>query len=334
MISLKFAANRYDKIEPLINNEVQIRDVELQYTQLPIAEIFYRQLKNAEFDISDMSISFYLIAKSLGKLPYVAIPVFPMREFFHSRIVVSKHSGITRPEDLKEKRFGLPEYAVTASLWTRAVLQHEFGIPLDGMEWFVERPLTDSLAFAAGWKNPTGMKISEIPRDKSLLSMLDSGELDAAFIYRQEIKSRMERSTEDMFGPGHHVKKLFPDQKSETIRYYQKTGYYPINHLMVIRESIAEKYPELPMQIFSALEESKQIAQQRNRRLAFANNSFVWLDSLQEEIDSVLGQDPFPYGIQKNSKILSALLQYSLEQGLTTRKLTFEEMFHKSTLST
>ena len=111
------------------------------------------------------------------------------------------------------------------------------------MEWFIERPLTDSLAFAAGWKNPVGMKINEIPRDKSLLSMLDSGELDAAFIYRQEIKSRMERSTEDMFGSNHQVSKLFPDQKSETIRYYRRTGFYPINHLMVIRESIVDRHP-------------------------------------------------------------------------------------------
>lgn len=334
MTSLKFAANRYDKIEPLINNAVKIDGVELQYTQLPIAEIFYRQLKDAEFDLSDMSISFYLIAKSLGKLPYIAIPVFPMREFFHSRIVVSRNSGISRPEDLKGKRFGLPEYAVTASLWTRAVLQHEFGIQLDGMEWFVERPLTDSLAYAAGWKNPDGMKIREIPKEKSLLSMLGSGELDAAFIYRQEIQSRMERSTEDMFGAKHQVERLFPDQKSETLRYFKRTGYYPINHLMVIRESIAEKYPDLPMKIFSALERSKQLAQEKNRRLAFANNSFVWLDSLQEEIDGVFGDDPFPYGLRKNEKILKAILDYSLEQGLTTRKLTFEEMFHESLLDT
>ncbi|MGH2639407.1 MAG: PhnD/SsuA/transferrin family substrate-binding protein [Rhabdochlamydiaceae bacterium] len=336
MILLNFAANRYDKITSLINREIKIQDVELDYRQFPIAEIFFRQLKNGEFDLSDMSISFYLIARSSGNFPYIAIPVFPMREFFHSRIVVNTDSGIRKPQDLEGKRVGLPEYAVTASLWTRAVLHHEFGVLPEKIEWFVERSAQDSLAAAAGWKNPAGVRINEIPKEKSMLSMLNKGELDAAFIYRQEIRSRMERSTEDMFdGSKSLISRLFNDPKEETKRYYRKTGFYPINHLVILRESLARENPWLPLRLYEAFNRSKQLCLERNKNLAYANNSFIWLDFLQDEIDDIFSDgDPFPYGLKRNRDILEAITQYSFEQGLTSKRVQLEEMFHDSTLDT
>jgi hypothetical protein len=193
--------------------------------------LFWRQLRFAEFDVAEMSMSSLMIAKSKGDDRFVGIPVFTTRMFFHTRILVRKDAKIDKPSDLKGKRVGVPEYQQTAALWIRGAMQHEFGVEPKDMEFWMERPPSKSHGGATGFKAPPGVTVNQVPPDKSLGSMMVSGELDAVMFYLVD-PNLIDRSTIDLHSHP-DTKPLFPDPLAEGVRYYKKTGILPINHGMV-----------------------------------------------------------------------------------------------------
>ena len=177
-LSLILGAN--DRSRPIIDGTVRPDAIDLMVTTAHPSEIFWRQLKFQEFDVSEMSMSSLLIITARGESPWVALPIFTMRQFFHTAFLVRADAGIEQPADLKGKRVGVPEYQQTAALWTRGVMQHEFGVAPEDLIWYMERTEERSHGGATGFEPPPGMRFHRIPADESIATLLLNGELDAA----------------------------------------------------------------------------------------------------------------------------------------------------------
>src|SRR5436190_17182948 len=177
-LELSIALARNENTEAILNSRVVPDAIKLHPTALHPSEMFWRQLKFAEFDVSEMSMSSLTIATSQGRTPWVAIPVFTTREFFHLRILVRADAGIEKPADLRGKRVGVPEYQQTAAIWSRGILQHEFGVNPRDIEWFMERNPDMSHGGSTGFKPPEGVRLNYIPPTSSIGDMMARGELD------------------------------------------------------------------------------------------------------------------------------------------------------------
>lgn len=299
---------------------------------MPPAEAHARMLKDQEFDISDMSMSHYLTSKLAGRAPFTAIPVFPMRRFFHTEMLVNTDSGINIPGDLKGKKVGIQEYGMTMALWTRGVLEHEFGVKPTDIDWFLERSPGDKVGDSINFAPPADVRIHQVPKDSSLMVVLEKGEIDAAFHYPRIFKTRRERETrldQSFFAK---TKTLFENPKQESIRYYKKTGFFPINHTIVVKNEILKENPWVALSLYEAFLKAKKLSYEKVISRRGWPTNFIFLDNLVDEVKEIFGDDPFPYGLKANEKILEAMIIYSYEQGLTPRKARLDELFFRTTL--
>src|SRR5579863_2703421 len=221
---------------PILDGTVKPDGIDLIPTVLHPSELFWRQLHFAEFAVAEMSCSSFLIVTGQGNRRFVGLPIFTTRRFFHTSILVRRAAGIKSPADLKGKRVGVPEYQQTAALWTRGVLQHEFGVAPKDMEFWMERMPSHSHRSAVGFSSPPGVTIRQIPPEKNIGAMMISGELDAKLFYHINL-NMIDRSTADLWRHP-DIQPLFPDAFAEGVRYFRKTGIYPINHGMVIKREI------------------------------------------------------------------------------------------------
>jgi len=326
-IELSIALASNPRTWPILNGSVCPDGINLIPSRLHPSELFWRQLRFEDFDVSEMSISSLLMAIANGDQRWAALPVFTTRKFFHTGILCRRDAGIDSPADLKGKRVGIPEYQQTAALWIRGVLQHEFGVQPMEMEFWMERNPDHSHAGATGFTKPPGVTIHTIPPEKSIGSMMLTSELDAALFYIVD-PNLVDRSTEDLW---HHpeIKYLFPDPLAEGIRYFQKTGIYPINHTMVIKRSVLQKHPWTALNVFKAFEQANTIAdQQRLEHTSY----FIETGLLPADARDTLQTPLVKHGIQANRQVLETAAQYSHEQGLTPRLIELEEIFAPSTM--
>src|SRR3984885_3339318 len=249
-LPLSIALSDNPNTRPLIDGEVAPEGIALTPTVVHPSEMFWRQLKFGEFDVSEMSMSSLVISTSRGPTPWVALPVFTTREFFHTRVLVRADAGIASPADLKGKRVGVPEFQQTAAIWGRGVLENEFGVRPRDMEFYMERVADRSHAGATGFKAPDGVTVHQIPGSTNIGEMLVAGELDATLLYLTH-HNLVDRSRIDL-AADKRVRPLFPDRPAEGRRYYAKTGIYPINHTVVIRRTLVEKHPWIALNLYSA----------------------------------------------------------------------------------
>ena len=308
---------------PIIDGKVKPDGIELSPTVLHPSELFWRQLHHAEFAVSEMSVSSFLIIKSQGDDRFIGVPVFTTRRFFHTGMLVRRKAGIETPADLKGKRVGVPEYQQTAAVWVRGVLQHEFGVEPKDMEFWMERPPAKSHGGATGFKAPPGVLIHTIPEEKSIGSMMLSAELDAVLFYLTA-PNPIDRSRIDL---ANHpdIKFLFPDRIAENIRFYRKTGLYPINHMMVVRKDIADENPWVIKNVLDAFRRANDVADaQRLEHVEYHLAAGLLLGDARTAI--------VQHGVAANRKIIETVAQYSVEQGLTQRLVKPEELFAASTL--
>jgi 4,5-dihydroxyphthalate decarboxylase len=205
-----------------------------------------------------MSFSSLMMARAGGDERWVGLPIFTTRKFFHAQILVRRDAGIDKPADLRGRRVGVPEYQQTAALWARGILQHEFGVSPTEMEFWMERVPSHSHAGGVGFKAPPGVTIHQIPADKDIGGMMLSGELDAVLHYLTS-RNLVDRSRADL---DNHpaIKPLFPDPAAEGVRYFRKTGIFPINHGMVVRRAIAEQHPWVVLNLLKAFDAANEIA--------------------------------------------------------------------------
>ena len=318
---------------PILDGTVKIEGVDLVPTVLHPSEMFWRQLTFAEFDISEMSMSSLMMARSRGDERFVGIPVFTTRRFFHTSMLARRDAKIETPADLKGKRVGVPEYQQTAALWTRGALQHEFGVRDRDMEFWMERSPEKSHGGATGFTPPPGVTVHRVPPEKNLGSMMLSGELQAVIHYLAHAansadRNVVDRSTVDLKGHP-DIKTLFPDPVAEGVRYHKKTGIYPINHGMVIKRELHEKHPWAVLNIVKAFAKANDIA---NRERMEHLDYYFETGVLPADARKATAAPIITHGIKANRKTLETIAQYSNEQGLTPRLMKLDELFAPSTL--
>jgi 4,5-dihydroxyphthalate decarboxylase len=332
-LKLSFISGRNDRVQPLMDGTVQPEGVELVPTYSDPSETFWRQLKFAEFEIAEMSLSSYLIARSRG-MDMIAIPVFPARRFMHMELSIHADSGVKEPRDLVGKRIGVGEYQQTAALWTRGILEHDFGVSQYKVHWYMERTEDLSHGGATGFTPPPGISFQRIPPDQSLASMLVQHELDAAPVGRAFRKETnlIDRSTRirGAGGDWSKVKPLFPQRMEEGARFFRTHGYIPANHAYVIRGDIYRQYPWLAFNLYAAFVKAKEIA---HERLADSIPSgLIFGPEYLAQTRAIFGDDPFPYGVKANRPMLQTIIDRSHEQGLTPQRVPVEDLFAPSTL--
>jgi len=321
-LSIGMASN--PRTWPVFQGQVKADGIDFVPSPVRAPELFWRQLSFADFDVSEMSMSSLMMSVAAGDKRWMALPIFTTRRMFHAGVLVRKDRGINAPADLKGKKLGVPDYQQTAALWTRGVLLHDFGISDKDIEFWMERTPDHSHAGAVGFKAPPGVTINQIPSEKNIGDMVVAGELDGALYYIKAKPGDMtDRSTLDL---ARHpdVKLLFADPHAEGVRYYKKTGIYPINHGMVIKRSIYEKYPWAALNVLKAFEQANEIAEkQRMEHVEY----HVGFGLLGAEAAKALASPILHHGITANRKTLEMAAQMSNEQGLTPRRMTLEELF-------
>lgn len=334
-VALSFVTAPNERIEPLLRGEVQIEGVDLIPTYSDPSETFWRQLSFNEFEISEMSISSYLIAKANGS-DMAYLPIFPSRRLFHIGHSFHTDAGIKAPGDLTGKRVGVGEYQQTSALWFRGVIENDFGVSQYSIEWWMERTEEMSHGGPTGFTPPPGINFQRIPPEKSLASMLVNFELDAAPIGRAFSKATnlVDRSTHirAQDGDWSKVKPLFPNLLEEGKRFIQKHGFVAANHGYAIRADVNEKYPWLAPRFYAACVEAKALWAKN-----FYNSipsGLVFVDHYYDMSRDIIGDDPYQYGVKANRPMLEEMIGLSFQQGLIKRKLTVDELFVPSLLDT
>jgi 4,5-dihydroxyphthalate decarboxylase len=325
-LRLSIALSDNERTRPLLEGRVAPQGIALVPTMIHPSEMFWRQLRFAEFDISEMSMSSLIISTARGDTRWVAIPVFTMRRFFHTSIIVRNDSGIATPAQLRGKRIGVPEYQQTWAIWSRGVLQHEFGVHAREIEWYMERNPDKSHGGATGFAPPAGVTVRQIPPDTNMGEMLMRGELDGSIHYLPE-RNLVDRSRVDISSMTRH---LFPDPAAEGRRYFAKTGIFPINHTVVVRRSLVERHPWIALNLYSAFVAAKdEIARAGASYLSWYFETGLLADDVAR---TLAAHDPLGYGFKAARPVLETVTQYVHEQGLCDRKVALDELFAPSTL--
>ena len=330
-LTLSFASAYNERVEPLMDGTVEVEGLEFIPTHSGPSETFYRQLKFFEFDVSEMSLSSYIIARARG-VDMVAIPVFPSRRLFHTEVAYNADSGVKAPGDLVGKRIGVAEYQQTAALWTRGVLEHDFDVSQYKVHWYMERTEELSHGGATGFQPPPGISFQRIPTDKSLASMLLAGELDAAAVVGPwtRAQSFVDRSNRiPGSGDWSRIKLLFPDKIAETRRFFHAHGFLPANHTYIVRGSVYRQNPWVAINLFNGFVKAKALAAEK--LIDRIPSGLFFGREYAAMTREVVGDDPFAYGIKANRQMLTTLIDYSHEQGLIKDKPKIEELFAEST---
>lgn len=323
-LPITLATGDYDRTRPLLDGTVGVEGCDVNALALGPEELFFRAIRGHEFDVCELSLSSYMMAVAKGgDVPYIGLPVFLSRTFRHSAVYVRTDRGIEKPADLRGKRVGVPEYQITAAVWVRAWLEDEYGVRPSDFEWLqggLEEPgRVEKVKLAL----PPEIRLSAIPETTTLDAMLRSGELDAVIAMRPP---------KCFLAGDPNVRRLFPDYQAEEERYFQRTGIFPIMHLVGVRRELVQRHPWLANSLFSAFVEAKQIATRELEKIAALPVTLPWLGPMVERTRQVMGADFWPYGVQENRKTLDAVVDYAYRHGTTARKLEVEELFAPSTL--
>ncbi|MDX3804802.1 MULTISPECIES: ABC transporter substrate-binding protein [Hyphomicrobiales] len=322
-LRLSIAIGDYDRNRPLLDGEVQIDGVDPVFMKLVPEEIFFRAFRHAEFDVCEASLSSFTIKTAQGTNPYVGVPAFVSRAFRHTGIFIRNDRGIEKPQDLKGKRIGCPEYQLTACVWIRALLEDDYGVKPSDVTWVrggIEQP---GRAEKIQVSLPSDIRLEQAPADRSLNQMLANGEIDG-FIGPRSPSS---------FEAGHpNVVRLFSDPTSAAADYYRRTKIFPIMHAIGARRTIVEEHPWLPAALLKAFEQSKRVAL---GRLSDTSATKITLPFVEEQLQSaraLMGEDFWSYGVGPNLHVLDAFLKTHHSQGLSPRQLGIDELFHLPTL--
>ena len=329
-LPIKVAGYKIDRVDALIDGRVQIEGCDTQFEVASIGDMnteVFSGLQSRE--VTEIGLHPYMLAYANdGFRGYSLIPVFPLRLFRHKSIFIRTDRGITKPEDLRGKKVATPGFSSTSLTWIRGIVQHEYGVKPEEIQWVISSK--DSSAKAAGKVSkqesvvPKGLSVSKGPAGKDESDLLESGEVDALF-HAAEPRAYVE---------GHpKVARLFPDFRKTEREYFAKTGIFPIMHAVAIRKDIIERNPWLLKAVFNAYSQAKQLMYDYLKKSAWYKNSLPWIAQEIEETRTLMGENFWPYGIAPNRKALEALFQYSYEQGLAKRKLTIEDLFHPSTMA-
>lgn len=323
-----------ERVEPLMNGTIKPEGIELIATKSIGAVTFWRQLRFQEFDVAAMSIASYTMAKMRGvDIDMVAIPVFPSRRFMQTQLSYHVDSGIREPKDLVGKRVGVEEYQQSASVWVRGILEHDFGVSQYKVHWYMEREEELSHGGATGFTLPKGISFQKVPQDKSLASMLVNNEIDVASVHKafDEVANIIDKSTHvrGIEGDWSKIKPLFPDPIAEGRRFFQRHGYIPPVNIYVIRGETYRKHPWVAFNLYDAFMKAKDWA--RGHMRESIPSGLIFGERYWTNTREIFGDDPFPYGIKANRKMLETMMDYMCEQDLIPQKPNLEDLFVPNT---
>jgi 4,5-dihydroxyphthalate decarboxylase len=318
-LQLTMGCGPYDRTEALRAGIVPIEGADLTYVPIQSPpELFARAVKKASFDVAEMSLSLYVQLRSAGRLPFVALPIFPSRMFRHGYVFVRTDRGIAEPHDLEGRRIGVQEFHQTAGVWIRGILAEDHGVDLDRIQWreggvnAPRRP--DELDL-----RPTGaLDIEFIGSDVSVDALLRQGELDGYLGARKP-------HAHD--APDVPVDRLFPEPRSIEREYYARTGIFPIMHTLVVRESLLERHPWIAESVYKAFEQSKRWCLEQMHFTGTSRYTLPWLHADLEEVDELFGGDPWPYGLERNRVVLEAFVRHLVAQRFLDAPLQVDDLF-------
>lgn len=328
-MQLTFASQAYDRVRALIDGSIKPEGIELVHEEVFPATMFERALQGGEFDLIEMGFTFYLGTLQQEKPPFVALPAFLSRSFRHSSVYVNTASGIAEPKDLIGKRVGeLFCYGHDAGVWGKGILSDEYGVPADSYRYSiggVDR--TASPWDWLPWGYPPNVTAEHIGNKRTLGAMLEAGEIDA-------LVSAIVPPT--LLQGSKNVKRLFDDHEALERAYFKKTSIFPIMHLVVIRRELYEKHPWIARSFYDALCAAKDVVTDSYKgKEGHMHRLFMipWLTNLVEENRALMGDDYWPYGVEKNRATLDTFLRFHFEQGISKRRWTPEEIFVPETLT-
>ena len=256
--------------------------------------------RTLEFDVCEMAITTYLTAKAHDK-PFTALPIFVMRQFHHSPIIYNTKSGVKSPKDLEGKKVGVRAYTVTTGVWARGILASEYEVDLDKITWVVvdEEHVQEYRKPAKVLEHP-GVKLAEMLLGGELAAALGVGKIDSP-----------------------DVKPLIPDAAAAEAAWYRKTGIYPINHTVVVKDTLLDAEPSLAPRLFAGFEAAKaQFLKQLSEGSELPADAAVLAKRR-----SIVGDDPLPNGLARNRKALEAIIRFAHDQKILPRVINPEEMF-------
>lgn len=322
-LPISLACWDYDRVRGLMDGSITVPGVDLRFVCLPVEEIFWRQLVHQEFDVSEMSFSSYLMARDRGTPKLTAIPVFISRFFRHGNVFINTHKNIQSPVDLRGKRVGIPEYQMTASVWIRGFLEDDYGVQPSEIVWVQGGEDTPGRPEKPGLNLPPEIRVERAGPGESLNNLLERGEIDAMISAR--VPPAFSRGSQ-------HIARLFPDFIQEEQAYFERTGIFPIMHVMVIRDAVLEANPWVANNLFKAFIRAKKQALTALSEMAANKVTLPWVAAELARAQSLMGEDFWPYGLSSNRTSLEAFIRYSRHQGLTHSDLKPEDLFVKSTL--
>lgn len=323
-VQLSIAMGDYDRTRALFDGRVQIDGVDPVYMLLSPEEMFFRAMRSQDFDVTELSLSSYLVKHSKGECPYVAIPVFLSRAFRHTSIYVRK-DRIKRPEDLKGKRVGLPEYQLTANVWARSILQDDYGVRPEDITWVRGGIETPGRPEKIKLDLPANVHVEPAPDGTTISELLDRGEIDGFIGPRPPSRQALKNPD---------IGWLFDDPTAVAKDYYRRTGVFPIMHVVGIRKELAEHHAWLPGALLKAFTQSKAAALEL---LADTSATKVTLPFVEEQLKAArqtMGEDYWSYGVAAARKTLETFVRHHHSQGLSARLVSVDEIFHPSTYET
>ncbi len=320
---LSMALSHYDRHMPFFDGSVRLDGADLEVLEVgqssPLKhgqDRHERMLQKGEFDICELSLSNYLVARSRG-MPFTAIPVFPRRLFSLSQMWVNANAGIATPEQLIGRKVGLSTFQTTLSVLARGDLQAEYGVPWREIDWYISKDEAVPL------RPLEGVRMQLLKPGQKIGALLESGAIDAIM---------MPHPPKEALRGGGRIRRLFADAKAEEAKYFRKNGYYPIMHVVAFKNEVLQRDPSLAPRVMAAFDRAKAACMEYYDDPNWSR--FVWGRHLFEEERSVFGDDPWPHGVKKNRANLERFLGYALDQGLLARKLEVAELFAQNTLDT
>ncbi len=330
VLPITIAGYAYDRVRALRDNRARVEGCKITFEESRIGEMNTHALSGPKSrEVTEIGLSpFTLAFCNEGFRDYTLIPVFPLRLFRHKSIFIRTDRGIKEPGDLRGRKIATPGYSSTSLTWIRGILQHEYGVKPEEIQWIISSKDSSSKASGGPSKQenvlPRGLPFSKGPAGKDESDLLVDGDVDA-LLHAAEPKAYVDRHPK--------VARLFPDYRKTERAYFAKTGIFPIMHAVAMRNDVIHANPWLPKAVFNAYSNAKQLTYDFMKRSAWYMTSLPWFGQEFEETRKLMGDNFWPYGIDPNRKALEALFQYSYEQGLAKRKPKIEELFHPSALA-
>ena len=320
-LQLSVAVGNYDRVRPLIDGAVQIDGVDPVFMTLPPEEIFFRAFRGQDFDICELSMSSFTVKTADGNCPYVGVPAFVSRAFRHNSMWV-RTDRIKTPADLKGKRVGLPEYQLTACVWARIILEDDYGVKPSDVIWVrggIEDPgRPEKISI----KLPDGVRMVDAPAGSTISELLERGEIDAFIAPRVPTLAGRKSPNIGM---------LFADPIAAGKDYFKRTGNFPIMHITGIRRELVKQHPWLPAAVFKAFSQSKAKCLEALEDTAATKVTLPFVEDQLRLARDFMGHDFWSYGLEPNRKELETFLRHHHAQGLSSRLVKPEELFHPST---